>query len=870
MSLLNTSENFDWVSPRTRQKQSVKVGRIMHNTEAADDNRRKKKSGFNRRKRTPSKNQKINSTNQGSSADRIQARRSKQGPDLGTMPIMFEVDEEESSISTSGNRDLTQSSSFHTARSTSRSRSLSRHGSSEPEDDSIADVIGGEYIEDHFQIDKVHESSESSEVPMDNAQVSSGFQLDMVPATPEHRIRAVLKTGVNHSGAESSPRPMPSLSLNDDSEEGGEEEESEEQESEESDFEEGSDEDVDEVSSGDDGDDDDESDDGDSDDEDSDDDDDDKGEESDEESDEEISEATSSEASSETVDQVPPPTIDSNENSSSEFNSITSSPLPQMTPSPRPRQRMQPRDPTESRNAPPSAVHLDSLPTSTQQRERNRDPGRQPRGTLSNALQLDAPPAQTRERTSSQDRIPLPQDTLTLSLQLDAPSAETRPRAGSQDRIPPPKDIRSNSLELDAPPTRQRRRMRSHDTQEETEGTISNSLQLDAQPTRQRQRVRSHESQDTDEEEAADTISDLPMPAPRTRTRTRQPRQLQQAPNRMMSLDTFAVGNLVDTLQVDQTAPPQQGAGRRRMKAPARIKSMAISQDKPALMLPKQRMPPERRLSLDSRRHVYDNDDRFNKKVTKEEPTSFATPSGTPSDNAPPSPVASPKTTKSFDELEASPDAKNRRRLRSADDLAELRTPDFDSEAASGRPRRSMFKRRVSGGRDDSPKREKASYLLGMHKGSVAQGRELESTMLSRSPHKVSPSMRGGPMSTRQPRQRPAPNRYKPLPPPPSNDDLDIDDMIAIRRSSAQLSNRVSDVRSDDTISDDHSVDSLEKGEATPNLTTRKKNRNHPRERSTEMDQKDPTQLNEKQFWLIVTGLTTLGVIFGFVAVKVS
>jgi len=328
----------------------------------------------------------------------------------------------------------------------------------------------------------------------------------------------------------------------------------------------------------------------------------------------------------------------------------------------------------------------------------------------------------------------------------------------------------------------------------------------------------------------------------------------------MMSFEPFAIGNLSDTLQVDVGAPKQQQGheGTRRTRARDRIMSVGPDMQNAPDIKPKQRMPRERRLSLDSRRHVYEDEDRFNTASG----TSVSSADSSNDGNITDSP---PKKNKSSDDVEASPGAKNRRRLRSADDLAEFRMQDVESVTpGSGRTRPNMYRRISGGAGEDAPRREKAVYLLGMQKGSVAQGQELQSSMPGAGG--VPPFLRG-PMSTRQPRQRSASNRFKPLPPPPSKDDLDIDDVVAIRRfSDNQVAKRPS-TESDDTFED--GLSRMEYGGAFPNRPNQQRHSSQ-RSRSAEMDQKDPTQLDEKQFWLIVTFLTALGVIFGFVAVKVS
>ena len=343
----------------------------------------------------------------------------------------------------------------------------------------------------------------------------------------------------------------------------------------------------------------------------------------------------------------------------------------------------------------------------------------------------------------------------------------------------------------------------------------------------------------------------------------------------MMSFEPFQIGNLSnDTLQMD-VAPPQPQVGRIRTKARDRIMSVGPGMhDLPQDTAPKIRMPPERRLSLDSRRHVYEEEGRTNPFGQRRASGGHAASSGASTSNDSQLTQSPPKKKKSLDELEASPGTKNRRRLRSADDLEEIRLksvePDPYDAVDAARARRNMFQRRISGGRNgpaartgSPPRREKAAYLLGMHthQGSVLQGQELG----VRNSGGPSPRARG-PMSARQPRQRPAPNRFKPLKPPPTNDDLDIDDMTAIRRFSERVSKRES-VESDDTMGDG-SADTMERGDAKSRRQRRRPQENS--SRSMEMDQKDPSELDEKQFWLIVTFLTGLGVIFGFVAVKVS
>lgn len=131
------------------------------------------------------------------------------------------------------------------------------------------------------------------------------------------------------------------------------------------------------------------------------------------------------------------------------------------------------------------------------------------------------------------------------------------------------------------------------------------------------------------------------------------------------------------------------------------------------------------------------------------------------------------------------------------------------------------------------------------------------------------------------------PNKTAPPPPPPRDDDLTMNDLAAISSFSTEFTRRsVSGINPEEdyarlqSVSDDGSYSAAdpELGHSS-NHSSRPKAHRVPRQkvrqrdrvqRSPELDEKDPTKFEELPFWLTVLFLTILGIIFGFVAVKVS
>jgi hypothetical protein len=132
-------------------------------------------------------------------------------------------------------------------------------------------------------------------------------------------------------------------------------------------------------------------------------------------------------------------------------------------------------------------------------------------------------------------------------------------------------------------------------------------------------------------------------------------------------------------------------------------------------------------------------------------------------------------------------------------------------------------------------------------------------------------------------------------PPPPLDDDISFNDLEAINRFSTDFSrqsesNQYPNPNPNNTShSDDGSLSSIdpEWGQNSHNsgsqagagagarpkpyrVPRQKKPEWSPVQQSPELQEKDPTKFEELPFWLTVLFLTILGIIFGFVAVKVS
>lgn len=118
------------------------------------------------------------------------------------------------------------------------------------------------------------------------------------------------------------------------------------------------------------------------------------------------------------------------------------------------------------------------------------------------------------------------------------------------------------------------------------------------------------------------------------------------------------------------------------------------------------------------------------------------------------------------------------------------------------------------------------------------------------------------------------------FPPPPLDDDISFNDLEAINQFSTEFSRRSVEYPSN---SDDGSRSSVDQewGQNSYNNGThaapkahrvprQKKREWNPVQHSPELHEKDPTKFEELPFWLTVLFLTILGIIFGFVAVKVS